>query len=104
MKQSKTPLLEHHSFFRGPANIVISDRDLAALNTLAALGGHVSGPADLGEALNRNLDGTRKAMLGGRHLSRLQTAGFVRNLEKPAVGYEITAEGRDALARAVTPR
>lgn len=96
MSQTKTPLLENHSFSRGPANIVISELDLLALKTLRDLGGAVNTPADLGEALDSSLDGTRRSLLGGRHLRRLESVGFVKTLQSPAGGYEITVTGRAA--------
>lgn len=98
MRHSKTPLLEHHSFSRGPANIVISDRDIVALKALAHMGGRVAAPADLGGALDQSLDGTRKSLLGGRHLRRLESVGFVRVLAAPGVGFEITVTGLAAAA------
>ncbi|CEK42639.1 hypothetical protein P5706_35575 [Pseudomonas sp. ChxA] len=52
--------------------------------------------ADLGGALNSKLDNSRKSMLGGRHLRRLQSVGFVKAIELPGGGYEITVTGRAA--------
>jgi hypothetical protein len=96
MRHPKTPLLEHQNFSRGPANIVISELDLQALKTLNGLGGAVLTAADLGGALNGNLDNSRKSMLGGRHLRRLESVGFVKAIELPGGGYEITVTGRAA--------
>lgn len=96
MTQHKIPLLEGHSFSRGPANIVISELDLLALKALEQLGGTVGTPADLGEALDSTLDGSRKSLLGGRHLRRLESVGFVKSLETTSGGYEITITGRAA--------
>ncbi|KPC02226.1 Uncharacterized protein AC501_3512 [Pseudomonas amygdali pv. lachrymans] len=35
-------------------------------------------------------------MLGGRHLRRLESVGFVKAIELPGGGYEITVTGRAA--------
>lgn len=98
MSQSKTPLLANHSFSRGPANVVISELDMLALRTLNQIGGEVSTPADLGNALDKNLDASRKSLLGGRHLRRLESVGFVKALERPSGGYQITVTGRAAVS------
>ncbi|MBM5458889.1 hypothetical protein H8F21_15085 [Pseudomonas sp. P66] len=96
MSQPKTPLLAHRSFSRGPANVVISKLDMLALRALNRIGGAVSTPADLGEALDGKLDNSRKALLGGRHLRRLVSVGFVKALDQPNGGYQITVTGRAA--------
>lgn len=98
MKQIRIPLLEQHSFSRGRPTVVISSLDLTALQVLESLGGKVQSPADLGAALDASLDATRRSLIGGRHLRRLQTAGLVRALVDPPTGYEITDAGKQATA------